>query len=141
MKAAGHGFEYCSRTLSNIFSPKGQQLFFFAWLVKFHKVRTESFKNMRRVVSCSLRLRMKLMSEGKRKVDKAKAKAMAESRKERGLVLKEIKDRGSATIPEISKATGLQESDVFKHVTALTQFGKVRVVGEKEGYLAYAAKE
>jgi len=82
------------------------------------------------------------MSEGKRKIDKAKAKAMAEYKKEQGLVLKEIKNRGSATIPEISEATGLEESNVFKHVTALTQFRKVRIAGEKEGYVTYAlAKE
>lgn len=86
--------------------------------------------------------KMKPMSEEKRKVNKAKAKAMAEYKKEQGLVLKEIKNRESATIPEISKATGLQESNVFKHVTALTQFRKVRIAGEKEGYVTYAlAKE
>jgi len=85
---------------------------------------------------------MKPMSEEKRKVNKAKAKAVAEYRKKQGLVLKEIKNKGSATIPEISEATGLQTSDVFKYVTALTQFRKVEVVGEKEGYLTYAlAKE
>jgi len=85
---------------------------------------------------------MKPMSEEKRKINKAKAKAMTEYRKQQGLILKEIKDRESATIPEISEATGLQESDIFKHVTALTQFRKVKVAGEKEGYLAYAlAKE
>jgi len=84
---------------------------------------------------------MKPMSEEKRKVNKAKAKGMAAYKKEQGLILKEIKNRESATIPEISEATGLQESDVFKHVTALTQFGKVRIVGEKKGYLAYALKE
>jgi hypothetical protein len=85
---------------------------------------------------------MKLMSKEKRKVDKAKAKDMAEYAKRRGLILKEIKNRGSATIPEISKATGLQESDIFKQVTALTQFRKVRIAGEKEGYVTYAlAKE
>jgi len=81
---------------------------------------------------------MKPMSKEKRKVDKAKARAMAEYKKERELILKEIKNRESATIPEISEATGLQTSDIFKHVTALTQFGKVIVVGEKEGYLTYA---
>jgi predicted ArsR family transcriptional regulator len=86
--------------------------------------------------------KMKPMSEEKRKVNKAKAKAMAEYKKEQGLVLKEIKNRESVTIPEISKATGLQENAVFKHVTALTQFRKVKVAGEKEGYLTYAlAKE
>jgi len=78
------------------------------------------------------------MSEVKRKVNKAKARAMAENRKERELILKEIKNRESATIPEISEATGLQTSDVFKHVAALTQLGKVRIVGEKERYLTYA---
>jgi len=87
------------------------------------------------------RLKMKLMTEEKRKVNKAKARTMAEYAKRRGLILKEIKNRGSATIPEISETTGLQESDIFKHVTALTQFGKVRVVGEKEGYLTYASAE
>ena len=82
------------------------------------------------------------MSKEKRKVNKAKARAMAEYKKERGLIIKEIKNRGSATIPEISEATGLQTSDIVKHVTALTQFRKVIVVGEKEGYLTYAlAKE
>ena len=78
------------------------------------------------------------MSKEKRKVNKVKAKAVAEYRKKHGLILKEIKNRGSATIPEISEATELQTSDVFKHVTALTQFRKVIVVGEKEGYLTYA---
>ena len=91
------------------------------------------------VVLCSRHLKMKPMSEKKRKVNKARARAMAQLRKERGLILKEIKNKGSATIPEISEATGLQTSDVFKHVTALTQFRKVRVVGEKEGYLTYAS--
>ena len=75
-------------------------------------------------------------------VNKVKAKGVAEYRKKQGLVLKEIKNRASATIPEISEATGLQTSDVFKYITALTQFRKVKVVGEKEGYLTYAlAKE
>ncbi|MDH5391129.1 MAG: winged helix-turn-helix domain-containing protein [Candidatus Bathyarchaeota archaeon] len=82
------------------------------------------------------------MSEEKRKVNKAKAKAMAEYKKKQRQILKEVENKGSVTIPEISDATGLQTSDVFKHVTALTQFRKVKVVGEKEGYLAYAlAKE
>lgn len=78
------------------------------------------------------------MSEEKRKVDKAKARATSEYKKKQRVILKEIQNRGSVTIPEISDATGLQTSDVFKHVTALTQFRKVKVVGEKEGYLAYA---
>ena len=82
------------------------------------------------------------MSEEKQKVNKAKAKAMSEYKKKQRLVLKEIENNGSVTIPEISKATGLETSDVFRHVTALTQFRKVKVVGEKEGYLTYAlAKE
>jgi len=78
------------------------------------------------------------MSKAKPKLDKATAKALAEYKRKRGLILKEIKNRGTATIPEISEATGLQESDVFKHVTALTQFGKVSIVGEKDGYAAFA---
>jgi choline kinase len=78
------------------------------------------------------------MSEEKPKLDKVKAKALAEYRRKRGLILKELKNMGTATIPEISKATGLQESDVFKYVTALTQFGKVSIVGEKDGYAAFA---
>ena len=82
------------------------------------------------------------MSEEKQKVNKAKAKAMSEYKKKQRLVLKELENNGSVTIPEISEATGLETSDVFKHVTALTQFRKVKVVGEKEGYLTYAlAKE
>jgi predicted HTH transcriptional regulator len=90
------------------------------------------------VVSCSLRLKMKPMSEEKRKINKAKARTMAEYRKKQRQILKEIENKGSVTIPEISEATEIQTSDVFKHVTALTQFRKVKVVGEKEGYLAYA---
>ncbi|MGQ9460391.1 MAG: hypothetical protein ACUVRA_04100 [Candidatus Bathyarchaeaceae archaeon] len=78
------------------------------------------------------------MSKEKPKLDKVKAKALAEYRRKRGLILKELKNMGTATIPEISKATGLQESDVFRHVTALTQFGKVSIVGEKDGYAAFA---
>jgi hypothetical protein len=102
----------------------------------------QKVKSIIRIVSFSLHLKMKPMSKEKRKVNKVKAKAVAEYRKKQGLILKEIKNRGSATIPEISEATGLQTSDVFKYVTALIQFRKVGVVGEKEGYLTYAlAKE
>jgi len=82
------------------------------------------------------------MSEEKQKVNKAKAKAMSAYKKKQRLVLKELENNGSVTIPEISEATGIETSEVFKHVTALTQFRKVKVVGEKEGYLTYAlAKE
>ena len=56
---------------------------------------------------------------------------MAQYKKERSLILKEIRNKRSATIPEIVESTGLQTNDVFKHVIALTQFGKVRVVGER----------
>jgi len=59
---------------------------------------------------------------------------------ERGLIIKELKNHPS-TIPEISKATGLETSEVFKHVVAMMQFGKVTVVSQREDQLVYALSE
>jgi len=76
----------------------------------------------------------------KRKIDREKLKPIHKRQEERGLIIKGLKNHPS-TIPEISKATGLETSEVFKHVVAMMQFGKVTVVGQREDQLVYALSE
>ncbi len=78
------------------------------------------------------------MSIEERKIDKEKLKPIYERRKERELIIKELKDRGPLTIPELSEATGLETTKVFQHVIALTQFGRIVVASGKGDYLTYA---
>lgn len=78
------------------------------------------------------------MSSKKRKIDKEKLKPIYERRKIRGLIIKELRARGSSTIPELSKATGMETDKVVMHMIALRQFGHVNIVGEKDGQLIFA---
>ena len=43
-----------------------------------------------------------------RKIDKARLKPIYERNRERGLIIRELKDRGPSTIAELSEATDLQ---------------------------------
>jgi len=80
------------------------------------------------------------MSSKKRKVDKKKLKPIYERRKKRGLIINELRARGPLTIPELSKATGLEAHKVLMYLIALRQFGKVDIVDEKDDQLVYALK-
>ncbi|NIR88021.1 hypothetical protein GWO13_10945 [Candidatus Bathyarchaeota archaeon] len=78
------------------------------------------------------------MSSKKRKIDKEKLKPIHERRKIRELIIKELKAQGPTTVPELSKATGLETDKVVMHMIALRQFGHVSIVGEKDDQLIYA---
>lgn len=80
------------------------------------------------------------MSNKKRKIDKEKLKPIYERRKERGLIINELRARGPLTIPELSKATELEPHKVLMYLIALRQFGKVDIVDEKGDQLVYALK-
>lgn len=80
------------------------------------------------------------MSE-KPTINPEKAKEMQERARERNLILQEIRNRGSSTIDELSKATGMEKSKLLKHLMAMTQFGKVLIVGERENQLVYGLPE
>jgi DNA-binding IclR family transcriptional regulator len=77
------------------------------------------------------------VSSRERKIDRSKLAPIYKRREERGLIIRELKNHPS-TIPEISKVTGMEPSEVFRHVVALMQFGKVTVVGQRGDQLVYA---
>jgi predicted transcriptional regulator len=83
---------------------------------------------------------VKALSE-KPTINPEKAKEMQERARERNLILQEIRNRGSSTIDELSKATGMEKSNLLKHLMAMTQFGKVLIVGERENQLVYGLPE
>jgi len=83
---------------------------------------------------------VKALSE-KPTINPEKAKEMQERARERNLILQEIRNRGSSTIDELSKATGMEKSKLLKHLMAMTQFGKVLIVGERENQLVYGLPE
>ncbi len=85
-------------------------------------------------------MKVEALSSERRRIEKAKLEPIYERRRERGLIIKELRNH-PCTIPELSKATGLQTSNVFRHVIALSQFGQVTVVGEKDDHYVYGLTE
>jgi len=83
---------------------------------------------------------VKALSE-KPTISPEKAKEMQERARERNLILQEIRNRGSSTIDDLSKATGMEKSKLLMHLIAMTQFGKVLIVGERENQLVYGLPE
>ena len=81
---------------------------------------------------------MKPVSSKKPKIDKEKLKPIYERKKIRALIMGELRTRGPSTIPELSKATGLETDKLVMHMIALRQFGHVSIVGEKDDQLIYA---
>ena len=73
----------------------------------------------------------------KARIEPEKTREMQERSKERNLIVKEIKKNGSMTVEELSNATGIEKPKVLKHLIAMTQFGKVQVVGERQNQFAY----
>jgi uncharacterized membrane protein len=66
-----------------------------------------------------------------------KAKEIQERGKERNLILAEIANRGPSTISELPKATGIEESKLLRHLTAMRQFGKVTIMSEGDNQPIY----
>lgn len=71
------------------------------------------------------------------RVNPEKAKEMQERTKERNLIVQEIKSRGPSTIDELARSTGMEKSNLLRHLVAMRQFGKVSVVGERDNQLVY----
>ncbi len=73
----------------------------------------------------------------KARIEPEKTREMQERSKERNLIIRQIKENGSMTVEELSNATGIDKPKVLKHLIAMTQFGKVQVVGERQNQFAY----
>ena len=74
----------------------------------------------------------------KLKISPEKAKEMQERNKERNLIVEAMKSRGSSTVEELSKATGIEKSRVLRHLIAMRAFGKVQIAGERDNQLVYS---
>ena len=70
-------------------------------------------------------------------LDPTKTKAMQERAKERSLIVREIKSQGASTVEKLSKATGIEKSKLLKHLVAMSQFGKVSIVGQQDNQFVY----
>jgi len=66
---------------------------------------------------------------------------MQERAKVRSLIIKEIKSQGPSTLDELSKVTGIEREQLFKHVIAMRQFGKIAIAGERDNQLVYGLPE
>ncbi len=73
----------------------------------------------------------------KSKAFQEKARDIEAREKERKLVLMEIENRGPLTISELSKFTRMAKSRLLRHLTAMRQFGKVSIVGERDRQPVY----
>ncbi len=73
----------------------------------------------------------------KSEVEAEKAREIQERNKERTLIMQEIKNRGASTVDELAKATGMEKAELFRHLVAMGQFGKVSIVGERDDQLVY----
>ena len=75
------------------------------------------------------------------KIPPEKQKEMQERARERGLILKGLKNQGPSTLDELSKTTGIEKEKLFKHMIAMRQFGKVAITGERDDQLVYGLPE
>jgi predicted ArsR family transcriptional regulator len=57
--------------------------------------------------------------------------------RERNQILAELINRGPSTVGDLSKSTGIEKPRVLRHLTALKQDGKAKVVGEQDNQLLY----
>ncbi len=70
-------------------------------------------------------------------VDLEKSREIQERNKERTLIIQEMKNRGASTIDELANFTRMEKTKLFRHLVAMRQFGKVSIVGERDGQLVY----
>ncbi len=73
----------------------------------------------------------------KSKAFQEKARDIEAREKERKRVLMEIENRGPLTISELSKFTRMDKSRLLRHLTAMRQFGRVSIVGERDRQPVY----
>jgi predicted transcriptional regulator len=66
---------------------------------------------------------------------KSQGKYRSGTRKE--LIIQEMKNRGASTIDELANFTRMEKTKLFRHLVAMRQFGKVSIVGERDGQLVY----
>jgi len=71
-------------------------------------------------------------------IDPKKTKEMQERARERNLIIREMRNRPSQTVEELSKTTGIEKSQLLKNLIAMRQFGKVQVVGKRDHQLTYS---
>jgi predicted ArsR family transcriptional regulator len=57
--------------------------------------------------------------------------------RERNMILAELINRGPSTVRELSESTGIEKPRLLKHLTALKQDGKAKIVGEQNHQLLY----
>jgi predicted transcriptional regulator len=69
--------------------------------------------------------------------DLEKSREIQERNKERTLIIQEMKNRGASTIDELANFTRMEKTKLFRHLVAMRQFGKVSIVGERDGQLVY----
>jgi len=84
----------------------------------------------------SLPIKMKELPR-KSKAFQEKARDIEAREKERRLVLTEIENRGPSTISELAEFTRMEKSRLLRHLTAMRQFGKVSIVGERDRQPVY----
>jgi predicted ArsR family transcriptional regulator len=71
------------------------------------------------------------------KISPEKAKEIQERNKERNLIVQAMKN-GSSTVGEISKTTGIEKSQVLRHLIAMSAFGKVQIAGDRDNQIVYS---
>lgn len=71
------------------------------------------------------------------KISPEKAKEIQERNKERNLIVQAMKN-GSSTVEEISKTTGIEKSQVLRHLIAMRAFGKVQIAGDRDSQVVYS---
>ena len=71
------------------------------------------------------------------KISPEKAKEIQERNKERNLIVQAMKN-GSSTVEEISKTTGVEKSQVLRHLIAMRAFGKVQISGDRDNQIVYS---
>jgi len=77
----------------------------------------------------------------KPRIPPEKAKEIQERARQRGLIVRQIKNQGPSTIDDLSKATGMEKDKVFRHLIAMLRFGKIMIVGERDNDLLYGLPE
>ena len=77
----------------------------------------------------------------KPRIPPEKMKEMQERASRRNLILREMKNQGPSTIDELTKATGMEKSNLLTHLIAMRQFGKVLIVGKRDNQLVYGLPE
>lgn len=71
---------------------------------------------------------------------RAVTRNIMEDEMDRQMIISEIKERGSLTIKELSKATKISPKQILRHILALRKQGVISEAGEKEDEYLYKVK-